>query len=252
MNNYKSIHKEGRDEIIINKSKFIGSSCPVESEEEALKFIEKIKKEFKEATHNVYAYAIGENSNIQRYSDDGEPSGTAGIPLLNVIKQEDLKNIIVVVTRYFGGVLLGTGGLARAYTKAAKIAVDSGIIVDKILFYDISFKIEYSLLGKMENELLKNNFTIIDKVYEEQVKIYIIAEFEKLENIKTLVSEITGGKAEVTIGEAAYFSVIDGKIIKWYETLNEKLKIMRNIKMIWKIKRYCKNNKIMRNKNKTK
>ena len=174
MNNYKSVHKEGRDEIIINKSRFIGTACPVESEEEALEFIDRIKKEFKDATHNVYAYVIGENSNIQRFSDDGEPSGTAGIPVLNVIKQENLRNVAVVVTRYFGGVLLGAGGLVRAYTKGAKIALDSGIIVDKNLFYDVSFKIDYTLLGKMENELLKNIFTVIDKLYEDEMK-----EFEK-------------------------------------------------------------------------
>ncbi|HHZ02583.1 MAG TPA: YigZ family protein [Tissierellia bacterium] len=213
MNNYKSVHKEGRDEIIINKSRFIGTACPVESEEEALEFIDRIKKEFKDATHNVYAYVIGENSNIQRFSDDGEPSGTAGIPVLNVIKQENLRNVAVVVTRYFGGVLLGAGGLVRAYTKGAKIALDSGIIVDKNLFYDVSFKIDYTLLGKMENELLKNSFTVIDKLYEEQVEFKLIVESERVEEIKALTAEITGGKAEVVLGETKHYSVKDGKII---------------------------------------
>ena len=213
MSNYKSIHKEGRDEMIINKSKFIGSVCPVETEEEALEFIDRIKKEFKDATHNVYAYIIGKNSNIQRYSDDGEPSGTAGMPVLNVIKQENLKNVAIVVTRYFGGVLLGAGGLVRAYAKGAKIGIESGIIVDKNLFYDVSFKIDYTLLGKMGNELLKNNFIVVDKIYEEQVLFKLISENENLEKINALVSEITNGKAEITIGQAAYFSIKDGKIV---------------------------------------
>lgn len=213
MSNYKSIHKEGRDEIIINKSKFIGTACPVQTEEEALEFIDRIKKEFKDATHNVYAYVIGENSNIQRYSDDGEPSGTAGMPVLNVIKQENLKNTAVVVTRYFGGVLLGAGGLVRAYTKGAKIALDSGIIVDKNLFYDVSFKIDYTLLGKMDNELLKNNYIVVDKIYEDQVKFNLIVETEKLENVEALVNEITGGKAEIILGHAKYQSVKDGKLV---------------------------------------
>ena len=214
MCSYKSIHKEGRDEIIINKSRFIGSACPVETEDQALEFIDKIKKEFKDATHNVYAYVIGENSNIQRYSDAGEPSGTAGMPVLNVINQENIKNAAVVVTRYFGGVLLGAGGLVRAYTKGSKIALKSGIVVDKKLFYDVSFKLDYTLLGKMDNELMKNNFIIVDKIYEDQVLIKLIAENENLDNIWALVGEITSGKAEISVGQAAYYSVKNGKIIK--------------------------------------
>lgn len=212
MIDYKSIHIEGRDEIIINKSKFIGSACPVQDEKEALEFIDRIKKEFKDASHNVYAYVIGENSGIQRYSDDGEPSGTAGMPVLNVIKQENLKNTALVVTRYFGGVLLGAGGLVRAYTKGAKIALESGIIVDKKLFYDVSFKIDYTLLGKTDNELLKNNIIIADKIYEDQVLIKLISEREKLEYVEALVSEITGGKTEIILGQAKYLSVKDGKL----------------------------------------
>ncbi len=213
MGNYKSIHKFGRDEIIINKSRFIGTACPVETEEEALDFIDKIKKEFKDATHNVYAYVIGENSNIQRFSDDGEPSGTAGMPVLNVIMQENLKNVAVVVTRYFGGVLLGAGGLVRAYTKGCKIALESGIIVDKVMFYDVSFKIDYTLLGKMENELLKNNFIVTDKVYEDQVLFKLIVEKENLERIGALLGEISSGKTQISLGQAAYYSIKNGKLI---------------------------------------
>lgn len=219
MSDYKSVHKMGRDEIIINKSRFIGTACPVETEEEALEFIDKIKKEFKDATHNVYAYVIGENSNIQRFSDDGEPSGTAGMPVLNVIKQENIKNAAVVVTRYFGGVLLGAGGLVRAYTKGSKIALESGIIVDKKLFYDVSFKLDYTLLGKMDNELMKNNFIIVDKIYKEQVIIKLIVKIEELESIRALVGEITSGKSEISVGQAAYYSTKNGKIIGWLLSL---------------------------------
>jgi uncharacterized YigZ family protein len=213
MGNYKSIHKIGRDEIIINKSKFIGTAYPVETEEEALAFIDKIKKEFKDATHNVYAYVIGENSNIQRFSDDGEPSGTAGMPVLNVIMQENLRNLAVVVTRYFGGVLLGAGGLVRAYTKGSKIALESGIIVDKALFYDVSFKIDYTLLGKMDNELIKNNFIVTDKVYEEQVLVKLIVEEENLDKITALAGEVSSGKAQISLGKAAYYSIKNGKLV---------------------------------------
>ena len=214
MNDYKSIHKVGRDEIIINKSKFIGSVSPVANEEEALEFIEKIRKEFKDATHNVYAYVIGENSNIQRYSDDKEPSGTAGMPVLNVIMQENLKNVVVVVTRYFGGVLLGAGGLVRAYTKGAKIGLESGIIIDKELYYNVSFSIDYTLLGKMDNELMKNEFIVKNKVYADQVVFQLVVKEGEIDKINNLVMELTSGKAEVSVGQASFYSVKDGEIIE--------------------------------------
>ena len=161
----------------------------------------------------MYAYILGENSNIQRYSDAGEPAGTAGMPVLNVIKQENLKNTAVVVTRYFGGVLLGAGGLVRAYTRGAKIALNSGIIVDKNLFYDVKFKIDYSLLGKMDNVLLKDNFIVVEKIYEEQVIYKLMSENENLERITALVNEITSGKAEITVGQAAYLSIRNGRVL---------------------------------------
>ncbi|HBV67550.1 MAG TPA: YigZ family protein [Clostridiales bacterium] len=214
MANYKSIHKYGRDEIIINKSRFIGTATPVENEEQAVEFIEKIKKEFKDASHNCYAYVIGENKGIQRYSDDGEPSGTAGMPILNVINQENIVNAAVVVTRYFGGVLLGAGGLVRAYTKGCKIGLEGGIIVDKNLYYDVSFDLDYTLLGKMDNELLLNSFIVKDKIYSDRVDFKLIAKENETEKLRALVNEITSGKSVISIGQAAYYSIRDGKIIE--------------------------------------
>jgi uncharacterized YigZ family protein len=214
MSNYKSIHKYGRDEIIINKSRFIGTAAPVENEEQAIEFIDSVRKEFKDATHNCYAYVIGENRNIQRYSDDGEPSGTAGMPILNVINQEKLVDVAVVVTRYFGGVLLGAGGLVRAYTKGCKIGLDSGIIVDKNLFYDVSFNIDYTLLGKMDNELQKNNFIVRDKIYTDNVEFKLIVKEEEVERIRALINEVTAGKTQIVLGHAAYYSIKDGRIIE--------------------------------------
>jgi len=214
MANYKSIHKYGRDEIIINKSRFIGTAAPVESEEQAVEFIEKIKKEFKDASHNCYAYVIGENKGIQRYSDDGEPSGTAGMPILNVINQENIVNAAVVVTRYVGGVLLGAGGLVRAYTKGCKIGLESGIIVEKNLYYDVSFDLDYTLLGKMDNELLLNSFIVKDKMYSDRVDFKLIVKEDETEKLRALVNEITSGKSVISIGQAAYYSIKDGKIIE--------------------------------------
>jgi len=214
MSNYKSIHKIGRDEIIINKSRFIGTAAPVCSEEEALEFIESIRKEFKDASHNVYAYAIGENLSIQRYSDDKEPSGTAGMPVLNVIKQEKLRNVAVVVSRYFGGTLLGAGGLVRAYTKACKIALESGIVVDKNLYYNVSFNLDYTLIGKMDNELMKNDFIVRNKIYADQVIFELIVKDDETLKINDLVSEITSGKTKISVGQATYYSIKDGKIVE--------------------------------------
>lgn len=214
MSNYKSIHKYGRDEIVINKSKFIGTAAPVENEEQAIEFIDEIRKEFKDATHNCYAYVIGKNKNIQRYSDDGEPSGTAGMPILNVISQEGLVNAAVVVTRYFGGVLLGAGGLVRAYTKGCKIAIESGITVDKNLYYDAAFNLDYTLLGKMDNELLKNGFIVKDKIYSDKVEFKLIIKEDETDKISSLVNEITSGGTEISFGQAVYYSVKNGEIIK--------------------------------------
>ncbi|WMJ76494.1 MULTISPECIES: YigZ family protein [unclassified Sedimentibacter] len=214
MSNYKSVHKYGRDEIIINKSRFIGTALPVENEEQAVEFIESIKKEFKDASHNCYAYVIGENKNIQRYSDDGEPSGTAGMPILNVINQENIINAAVVVTRYFGGVLLGTGGLVRAYTRACKAGLDNGLIVDKNLYYNVSFNLDYTLLGKVENELLKNNFIVKDKIYSDHVKIKLIVKDDETDRIEDMINEITSGRTEINIGQASYYSVKGGRIIE--------------------------------------
>lgn len=215
MSSYRSIHKFGRDEVIINKSRFIGSAAPVNSEEEALEFIEKIKKEYKDASHNVYAYTIGENGNLQRFTDDGEPSGTAGMPMLNVINQENLRNVAVVVTRYFGGVMLGAGGLVRAYTKGAKIGIDSGLIVEKTLFYEVSVKIDYTLLGKVGNELSKNDFIVKDKIYEENVILIVLCKEEDTDKLTSLINEVTSGKSDFNFGQSSYYSINEGKIVIW-------------------------------------
>ena len=126
---YKTLRHEAADEVIINKSRFIGYARPCETEEEALAFLNKIRTKHKDATHNCYAYVIGKNSGIMRYSDDGEPGGTAGLPMMEVLKAQCVVNCCVVVTRYFGGILLGAGGLVRAYTQGAVIALKAAQVV---------------------------------------------------------------------------------------------------------------------------
>lgn len=213
-NNYRTIHRSSETELIINKSKFIGYAKPISNEDEAIKYIEEIRSKHKTANHNVPAYVIGENNNIQRYSDDGEPSGTAGIPVLEVIKKENLKNVVIVITRYFGGIKLGTGGLVRAYTKAAKLALESAIIVDKKLFIKLKIRVSYNLFGKIENEILRLNYIIDNKTYDDQVNIIVLCEKSKLNDLKNTLIELSSANIELLETGDEYYSVKDEKIIK--------------------------------------
>lgn len=214
MQTYKTLHEYGKDEYIVEKSVFIGHAKPVTSEEEARAFIDEMKAKYKDATHNVWAYTIGQSMNIQRYSDDGEPQGTAGIPTLELIKKEDLRDVVVVVTRYFGGVKLGAGGLVRAYTKGAKIGLEAAKIVEKKLFRRISTACDYTLLGKLQNELAGNEYQLEDILYKDNVTIVVNCEFDRIDDLKNLATEISSGQADIIDGEEMYFSVVDGKILK--------------------------------------
>ena len=213
MSSYKTLHKFGIDEYIIEKSTFIGYAKPIKSEEEAIEFINEIKKKHKDATHNVWAYTVGENMNIQRYSDDGEPQGTAGIPTLEVIKKEDLRDVVVVVTRYFGGVKLGAGGLVRAYTKGAKIGIEAGIVIEKVKYTEVKIKIEYTQLGKIQNEIMNLGFTVKDTLYSEGVEIIVYSKVEDAESLKDKMIDITSGTADVSFGDEYYLSEKDGQLI---------------------------------------
>lgn len=211
---YKTLHEYGTDEIEIERSRFIGYAKPIKTEEEAVEFIDEIKKKHKDATHNVWAYVVGENMNIQRYSDDGEPQGTAGIPSLEVIKKEDLRDVVVVVTRYFGGVKLGAGGLVRAYTKGAKIGLEAGKIIDKVLYQEVKIKIDYTLLGKMQNEIMNLGFYIKDIIYEDDVNIIVYSRSEDVEDFYKKMVDLTSAKAEIVLGEEFYLSEDNGQIIE--------------------------------------
>ncbi|CEN80336.1 YigZ family protein [Paraclostridium sordellii] len=210
---YKTLHEFGVDEIIIEKSTFIGYAKPISTEEEAVEFINEIKKKHKDATHNVWAYTVGQNMNIQRYSDDGEPQGTAGIPTLEVIKKEDLRDVVVVVTRYFGGIKLGAGGLVRAYTKGAKIGLEAAKIIEKINYQEVKIKIDYNQLGKVQNEIMNMGYFIKDTIYEDNVEIIVYSKQDKLEEIINKITDITSATANIVLGEEFYLSEKDGQII---------------------------------------
>ncbi|AUA36117.1 IMPACT domain-containing protein [Clostridioides difficile] len=213
MSNYRTLHEFGTDEITIEKSVFIGYAKPIKSEEEALEFINEIKKKHKDATHNVWAYTVGKNMNIQRYSDDGEPQGTAGIPTLEVIKKEDLRDVVVVVTRYFGGTKLGAGGLVRAYTKGAKLGLEAGKIIYKVMYQEVKVKIDYTQLGKVQNELMNLGYFIKDTVYEDNVEIVVYSRLEDVEKLSEKMIDITNGTGKIILGEEFYLSEQNGEIL---------------------------------------
>ena len=151
--------------------------------------------------------------NIQRYSDDGEPQGTAGIPTLEVIKKEDLRDVVVVVTRYFGGVKLGAGGLVRAYTKGAKIGIDAAKVIEKVMYKEVRIKIDYNQLGKVQNEIMNMGYKIKDTLYTDKVEIIVYSREEEAESLKSKMIDITSGTAEIGESEGFYLSEKEGEII---------------------------------------
>ena len=213
MSTYKTLHEYGMDEIIIEKSTFIGYAKPIKTEEEAVEFVNEIKKKHKDATHNVWAYTVGKNMNIQRYSDDGEPQGTAGIPTLEVIKKEDLRDVVVVVTRYFGGIKLGAGGLVRAYTKGAKIGIEAAKVIEKVMYQEIRIKIDYNQLGKVQNEIMNMGYFVKDTVYEDNVEIIVYSRLEEVSKLTERMIDVTSATAQITHGEEFYLSEQDGNIV---------------------------------------
>lgn len=212
--NYRTVFTFGEDEVIINKSRFIGYASPINSEEEALDFIEEIKAKHRDATHNVTAYVMGENSNIQRFNDDGEPSGTAGIPALEVIKKEDLRNVVVVVTRYFGGIKLGGGGLIRAYTKGAKIGIEAATIVDMIVHRKLKIRLDYTLYGKIENHLLVNEYMVDETIFDSSVNITICIDNEEVDEFIKVITDLCSGNLEIEQLELLHLPILDGKRLK--------------------------------------
>lgn len=212
LDRYKTILKRCSVELIEKKSKFIATVAPINNEEEAQNFISEIRKQYSDATHNVSAYQIGERNQIQRYSDDGEPSGTAGKPILDILSIEDIKNTVIVVTRYFGGTLLGTGGLVRAYTKTAKNGLVASGIVEKILYQKFEVCVNYTLAGKVEYEILKQGHIIKDTIYTDNVKFIVLVLIDDKDNFKNYIIEITSAQAEIIPIELLYGIWLDGQL----------------------------------------
>lgn len=211
---YITIRDRGEDSFEEKKSEFIGYAKRVETEEEAKEFVNEIKGMHKQARHNCWAYVIGENYGIQRYSDDGEPQGTAGIPILEVMKKQGITDCAVVVTRYFGGILLGAGGLTRAYTKGASIAVKAGGVVEKVKGSKVSISIDYDFIGKIQYLCGQNNWHIEDSEYTDKVIVHIFAENSIIETIEKEVTEATNGKAVIEKSEEGIYFKEENRLYK--------------------------------------
>ena len=197
---YYTVKGNGEHEIVIQKSRFIAHVARVETEEAAQDFIQRIKKENWNATHNCSAYLIGENDHIQKANDDGEPSGTAGVPILEVLKKKHLKDTVVVVTRYFGGIKLGAGGLIRAYGKSTSEGINATGIVERKLMRVMSTVIDYTWLGKIENELRSSVYGIKDIHYLDNVEIETYVEDGEVQNFVDWMVELTSGQGEILRG----------------------------------------------------
>jgi len=203
-----TVLKAGNGVYEEKRSRFISWVYPVSNEDEALKIISELRKKYWDARHHCYAYVIDGSARIQKFSDDGEPSGTAGLPILEIIKKKDLTNVLVVVIRYFGGILLGASGLVRAYGKAALEGLLDARIITKRQCLNIILNVDYHIYGKIQNYINSNKLPVRDTKFTDRVQIELIVEEEKKELFQKELDDITGGNADV---------IIDGKVYAGFD-----------------------------------
>lgn len=210
LSHYKTVYRGGEAEIIEKKSRFIATVKPVKNEEEALEFIESMRKKYWNATHNCFAYVIGEHFQVQRCSDDGEPSGTAGKPMLDVLLGEEIHDVVVVVTRYFGGTLLGTGGLVRAYSGSTKEGLLASKVITKMHGQKLNVQTDYTGLGKIQYILGQRGISILNSVYTDKVELEVLLPETDIGSVMAEIREGTNGQAIMELQDACYFANIDG------------------------------------------
>lgn len=213
INGYKVVYTGGEGEIVEKKSRFIATVKPVSSEEEATTFINEMKKKYWDARHNCSAFVIGSRQELTRCSDDGEPAGTAGRPMLDVLLKEGICDVAVVVTRYFGGVLLGTGGLVRAYQGAVHAGLDASEIITKRQGKILNIHTDYNGLGKLQYLFAQNEISVRDTIYEADVRMEILVPIEKKDSLEKSIIETTSGNAGLEWGEEAIYALKDKEII---------------------------------------
>ena len=211
------ITEDASGELTEKRSRFIAQLHPIHSEEEAISYIENIRKQYYDARHNCYAYIVGENASIQRFSDDGEPSGTAGRPILDVLLANHLTDCVLIVTRYFGGILLGAGPLARAYGQSAALAVadakENGLIGTLLVGQKLIVQCDYNYLGKLQYLFLQNDITPLSILYEETVTFTLPVENSKLSSLKEKIKEATAASAKTEDGGGIRFIKQGQKIL---------------------------------------
>lgn len=210
---YKTVYKGGTGEIEEKKSRFIASIEPVDCEEEAVAFFNRKKKEYWDARHNCTAFTIGEKHENTRCNDDGEPSGTAGRPMLDVLLREDVHNVAVVVTRYFGGTLLGTGGLVRAYQKSVQEGLKNSVIIERHKGCKLTIRTDYTGLGKIQYILASANITTLDTEYTEGVCIHTMVPSTRLATLQNDITQGTSGQAQMDLGDEVEYAVLDGEVL---------------------------------------
>lgn len=211
--NYRILYEGGEGEIVEKKSRFIATIRPVESEDEAVSFIAEMKKKYWDATHNCSAFTVGENFEISRCSDDGEPTQTAGRPMLDVLLGEEIHNVCAVVTRYFGGTLLGTGGLVRAYSGAVQEGLKNCVILEKKLAEKLELKTDYSDLGKIQYILAEQGITVLGSEYSDKVVLTALAPLSEAQGLKKKLTEGTGGRCLIELLDKVYFGVTGGETV---------------------------------------
>ena len=210
---YKTVYTGGTGEIVEKKSRFIATIVPVKTEEEALAFIEQMKKKYWDARHNCSAYTIGLQHELARCSDDGEPAKTAGRPMLDVLLGEDIHNVCVVVTRYFGGTLLGTGGLVRAYQGAVKAGLEQCQLITKEYGIPVTIQTDYNGIGKIQYITAQMELTTLSTEYTDQVLVTVLVTPDTKQAFFKKVTEATSGRAIIEEQDAVWFATIDGEVV---------------------------------------
>lgn len=214
MKSYSTVLLSASDEIIIEKSRFIGHSFHVEDVDQAEAIIKDTKKKYYDATHNCFAYILNEDMSIVKANDDGEPSSTAGVPMLEIMKKSNITNTLIIATRYFGGIKLGASGLIRAYAKTAQIALKANRIVSKKVFTKIVLKIDYSLIGKIQKFLETKQIIYDTPNFTDKVEIVMYETDEKIIELQKELLDLTNANCKLDIGNKLYLDFVDGKYLK--------------------------------------
>lgn len=208
---YKIVYEGGEGELVEKKSRFIATVRPVKTEEEANQFVEEMRKKYWDARHNCWAFILGERQEFKRCSDDGEPSQTAGKPMMDVLTGAGLTDVAVVVTRYFGGTLLGTGGLVRAYSGAVQEGLKNSTVITKYLGVKLSVTTDYNGVGKLQYLFGQKEIPILSAEYTDKVVFAVLVESSRIQEIKKAITEATSATAQMEESDPVYFAEINGK-----------------------------------------